>query len=59
MYALKAHNSISILKKILWGIEKVLTAFSIPDKTFSKIGILLWHTLVKSFFLNNFMISIQ
>jgi len=34
--ALKTHNSISFLEKVLSEIKKILTAFSIPNKNFSK-----------------------
>ena len=37
---LREHNSKLILEKILLGIEKVLTTFSIPNKTFPKIDLL-------------------
>ena len=42
MCALKAHNRIPFLEKVLLGIEKVLTVFSIPDKNFSKTDLLMY-----------------
>ena len=42
MYVLRAHNNILFLEKILSGIEKVLTAFSILDKFFPKIDLLIY-----------------
>ena len=45
--ALRAHNSKPILKKVLLGIEKVLTTFSIPNKTFPKMDLLINRTLKK------------
>ena len=41
---LRANNSIPFLEKVLLGIEKVLTVFSIFDKFFPKTD-LLRHTL--------------
>ena len=42
MCALRAHNSIPFLEKILSRIEKVLTSFSIPDKIFPKMNLLIY-----------------
>ena len=39
MCALRAHNSKLILEKGLSGIAKVLTTFSIPNKTFPKMDL--------------------
>ena len=41
MCALRAHNSKPILEKSLLGIEKVLTTFSISNKTFTKMDLLM------------------
>ena len=41
MYALRTYINKFIFGKILLGIEKTVKTFSIPDKTFSKNGILL------------------
>ena len=41
MYALKAYINKSVFGKILSRIEKAIKTFSIPNKTFSKNGILL------------------
>ena len=41
MYVLSAYINKSIFEKILSGIEKVLTAFSISDKNFSKMNLLM------------------
>ena len=40
MYALRANINKSVFGKILLGIEKVVKTFSIPNKKFSKNGIL-------------------
>ena len=37
--ALKAHNSISFLEKVLLEIKKILTVFSIPNKIFPKTNL--------------------
>ena len=42
MFALRAHNNITFLENVLLEIEKVLTAFSIPDKIFSKTNLLMY-----------------
>ena len=42
MYALRTYINKFVFEKILSGIEKVVKTFSIPDKTFSKNGILLY-----------------
>ena len=39
--ALRTHNNISFLEKVLLRIEKVLTVFSIPNKFFSKTDLLM------------------
>ena len=44
MCELRAHNSISFLEKILSGIEKILTTFSIPNKIFLKTDLLMYAT---------------
>ena len=41
MCALRTHNSKLILEKGLSGIEKVLTTFLIPNKTFPKMDLLM------------------
>ena len=45
--ALKAHNNILFLEKILLGIEKILTTFSISDKFFSKTNLLTCALLLR------------
>ena len=40
MCALRAHNGILFLEKILLKIQKVLTTFSISDKNFLKMDLL-------------------
>ena len=42
MFALRAHNNITFLENVLSEMEKVLTAFSIPDKIFSKTDLLMY-----------------
>ena len=44
MCALRAYNSIPFLEKVLSEIEKMLTTFSISDKIFPKIDLLM-HAL--------------
>ena len=44
MCALRAHNNISFLEKILSRIEKILTTFSIPNKFFLKTDLLMYAT---------------
>ena len=61
MYALRAYINKSVFRKILEKIEKVVNTFSIPDKTFFKIDILLYAFrayVSKIIFLNNFMTGI-
>ena len=41
MCALRAHNGIPFLEKVLLKIEKVLIVFSIPDKIFPKTDLLM------------------
>ena len=40
MCALRSHNIIPFLENVLSEIEKVLTAFLIPDKIFPKMNLL-------------------
>ena len=64
---LRAHNNIPILKKVLLGIEKVLTAFLILDKIFLKTDLLMYALrvyinrtlimLLTQYFYNNFTIN--
>ena len=42
MYVLRVYNNIQFLEKILSRIEKFLTAFSIPDKIFPKMNLLMY-----------------
>ena len=42
MCAQRVNNSIPFLEKVLSGIEKVLTIFSIPDKIFLKTNFLMY-----------------
>ena len=42
MCVLRTYNNIQFLEKVLLGIEKFLTAFSIPDKIFPKMNLLMY-----------------
>ena len=42
MCAQRVNNSIPFLEKVLSGIEKVFTIFSIPDKIFLKTNLLMY-----------------